>query len=247
MNGIDCFIEGFKLVRKPGLRRYIIVPTVINIFVLVLLITVSVSQFDYWVDGLMGILPEWMSFLSWLIKLLAVLIVAFLLFYLFTIIANIIASPFNALLSIKVEEHLVGKIPASTTSIWLIIPRAFAREISKLVYFLPRLAGLLLVSIVPLVNTAAPVLWLLFGAWMMAIQYTDYAADNNEIGFSDLRRGLGRSRLQTVLFGTPVYLLLAIPLANLILLPVAVAGGTVFWVNNLRGKILKPVPGESCP
>ncbi|MBQ61498.1 MAG: sulfate transporter CysZ [Gammaproteobacteria bacterium] len=241
MNGIDCFVEGFQLVRTPGLRKYIVIPTVINVFVLVALITVSVSQFDYWVGGLMGMLPEWMSFLSWLIKMLAVLIVAVLLFYLFTIIANIIASPFNALLSIKVEEHLVGNLPASTTSIWLIVPRTVGREIAKLYYFLPRLVGLLLVSIIPLINTAAPILWLLFGAWMMAIQYTDYAADNNEISFSDLRRELGGARFQSVLFGTPVYLLLAIPLANLILLPVAVAGGTVFWIKNLRGKMLKPV------
>jgi len=236
MNGIDCFVEGFNLVRKPGLRRFVVIPTAINTIVLTAMIAVSVSQFSRWVDSIMAMLPEWLSLLSWLIGLLAALVVAFVLFYMFTIVANIIASPFNALLSIKVEELLVGKPPASTASVWLILPRAVWRETSKLSYLLPRLAALLLLSIIPVINAAAPVLWILFGAWMMAVQYTDYAADNNEISFRELRERLARKRLQSVLFGMPAYLLLAIPLINLVLMPVCVAGGTVFWVKNLRGK-----------
>lgn len=232
MNGIDCFVEGFRLVRKPGLRRFVIVPTAINIIVLIAMIAVSVSQFNDWVDRVTAMLPEWLSFLSWLIWLLAVLVVTFALFYLFTIVANIVASPFNALLSIKVEELLVGKPPASSASVWLILPRAVWRETSKLSYLLPRLAGLLLLGIIPVVG---PVLWILFGAWMMAVQYTDYAADNNEISFSELRKRLAGTRLQSILFGMPAYLLLVIPVVNLVLMPVCVAGGTVFWVNNLRG------------
>ena len=234
MNGIDCFVEGFSLVRKPGLRRFVIVPTAINIIVLAAMIAAGVSQFNDWVDSVTAMVPEWLSFLSWLIWPLAVLVVTFALFYLFTIAANIIASPFNALLSIKVEELMVGKPFMSTASVWLILPRAVWRETSKLSYLLPRLAGLLLLSVIPVVNAVAPVLWILFGAWMMAVQYTDYAADNNEISFSELRKRLAGARLQSILFGMPAYLLLVIPVVNLVLMPVCVAGGTVFWVNNLR-------------
>jgi len=236
MNGIDCFLEGFGLVRKPGLRRYVIVPAAINMLVLASMILLSITQFDDWVTSATALLPEWLSFLSGLVWLLAVIVVTFALFYLFVVMANIIASPFNALLLIKVEELLVGKPPPSAVSIWLILPRAIWREISKLSYLLPRLLGLLLLSIIPVINLVAPVLWILFGAWMMAIQYTDYGADNNGISFSDLRHRLGKVRLQSVLFGMPAYLLLAVPLVNLVIMPVAVVGGTVFWVKNLRGE-----------
>ena len=234
MNGIDCFVEGFRLVSKPGLRRYVIVPTMINALVLTLMIAVSVSVFSPWVERLISFLPDWLFFLSWLIWMLASIIVAFVLFYLFTILANIIASPFNALLSIKVEESLIGKSLTSTVSIWLILPRAFWREVVKLMYLLPRLLGLLLISVIPVVNAIAPFLWIIFSAWMMAVQYTDYAADNNEISFPELRKRLASKRIDSVMFGFPAYLVLAIPVVNLILLPVAVAGGTVFWVKNLR-------------
>lgn len=234
MNGVDCFFEGFTLVRKPGLRQYVIIPAVINMVVLVLMVAASVSQFDGWVSGMIAWLPSWLSFLSWFIWLLAVVVVMFALFYLFTIVANIVAAPFNALLSIKVEEHLTGKQNESSVSLWMIMPRAIWREISKLLYLLPRLLGLLLLSIIPVINAAAPILWILFGAWMMTVQYTDYAADNNEISFTDLRKRLAKKRMQSISFGLPAYMLLAIPVINLIILPVAVAGGTVFWVKNLR-------------
>ncbi len=234
MNGIDCFFEGFTLVRKPGLRQYVIIPAIINAVVLTLMISALVSQFDGWITSMTAWLPDWLSFISGLIWLLAVVAVVFASFYLLTIIANIVAAPFNALLSIKVEEFLSGSPIESSVSLWMIMPRAIWREVSKLVYLLPRLLGLLLLSIIPVVNAVAPVLWIVFGAWMMTVQYTDYAADNNEISFTDLRRRLANERIQSVLFGLPAYLLLAIPIVNLIILPVAVAGGTVFWVKNLR-------------
>lgn len=234
MNGIDCFFEGFALVRKPGLRQYVIIPAVINATVLTLMISVSISQFESAWESVLFWLPDWLSFLSWLVGLVAVMVAFFALFYLFTIVANIVAAPFNSLLSVKVEEHLLGQRNRSGASLWMILPRAIWREISKLLYLLPRLVGLLLLSIIPVVNTVAPFFWILFGAWMMAVQYTDYAADNNEVSFTDLRRNLGRNRLQSIIFGMPVYLMLAIPLVNLVLLPIAVAGGTVFWVRNLR-------------
>ena len=34
MNGISCFLEGLKLIRQPGLRRYVVIPLVINVLVL---------------------------------------------------------------------------------------------------------------------------------------------------------------------------------------------------------------------
>ncbi len=220
--------------RKPGLRQYVVIPAIINTIVLVAMISASVSQFDGWVSNITSWLPDWLSFLSWLIWLLAVIAVMFALFYLFTIVANIIASPFNALLSIKVEEMLVGKMIESNTSVWLILPRALARELSKVAYLLPRLLGLMLLTLIPVVNTLSPFLWVLFGAWMMSVQYTDYGADNNEVRFSDLRKRLGKCRVESILFGLPAYLLMAIPLVNLMIMPVAVAGGTLFWVEKLR-------------
>ena len=234
MSGIDCFIDGFNLIRKPGLWRYFVIPTLINVIVLVALFSTTYVYFSSWVDAIIAWFPDWMSALYWLVWGIAFLVVLVLIVFCFTFIANIIASPFNAILSIKVEQHLTGKAPESNVSAWMVLPRALAREIAKLMYVLPRLLGLVLMTIIPLVNTVSPFLWLLFGAWMMAIQYTDYGADNSDWSFGDLKDALGRNRLQAILFGLPAYLLLTVPIVNLVLMPVGVAGGTRFWVEKLK-------------
>ncbi len=234
MGGFDCFLDGFSLIKRPGLRQYFIIPTVINTVVLTVLLTFTFSNFTGWVDGIMAWFPEWMSFAYWVIWAIAFLVVLFLVLYSFTFIANIISSPFNALLSEKVEEVLTGKPPESSVTPMQVLPRTVARELSKLLYVLPRLLGLLLITVIPVVNTISPFLWLLFGAWMMAIQYADYGADNNDVSFRELKDKLAGGRVQALLFGLPAYLLLTVPVVNLILMPVGVAGGTRFWVEHLK-------------
>ena len=236
MNGIDCFFEGVKLVRQKGLRQYVIIPIVINTLVLSIVMIYGFSQYDAWLAFIRGLLPDWLSFISSLIGFLAAVVIFALSVYGFSIIANIISSPFNSILSQKVEERLTGKIVTSEASLLLVMVRSVTREISKLAYFLPRLLGLLVLSIIPGINALAPFAWILFGAWMMTVQYVDYGADNNELGFRDLRRRLDGNVFQSLLFGIIVYFVIAIPLLNLFVIPVAVAGGTVFWVAHLKQK-----------
>lgn len=234
MTGLECFLDGFNLIRRPGLRRYFIIPGLINAVVLTLLVVLSYSHFDDWVAMIMAWFPDWMVALYWLVWGIALIVLLVLILFVFTFVANIIASPFNAILSIKVEEALTGSAPESTVSPWLILPRSVARELLKFLYILPRLLGLLLITVIPVINTVAPFLWILFGAWMMSIQYADYAADNNDVSFRELKSRLGARRLDALMFGLPAYLLLTVPVVNLILMPIGVAGGTRFWVEHLR-------------
>ncbi len=234
MTGLECFFDGFNLIRRPGLRRYFIMPGLINAVVLTLLVVLSYAHFDDWVAIIMAWFPGWMGALYWLIRGIAFIVLIVLILFVFTFLANMIASPFNAILSIKVEQALTGSAPESSVSLWLILPRSVARELAKLLYILPRLLGLLLITVIPVINAVAPFLWILFGAWMMSIQYADYAADNNDVSFKALKSRLGANRFDALMFGLPAYLLLTVPVVNLILMPIGVAGGTRFWVEHLR-------------
>ena len=199
MTGLECFLDGFQLISRPELRRYFIIPCVINAVVLTLLVVISYSRFDGWVYIIMGWFPCWMSALYWLVWSISLIVLLVLFLFVFTFVVNIIASPFNAVLSIKVEEALTGSEPKSAVSPWLILPRSVARELWKLVYMLPRLLGLLLITIVPVINMAAPFLWILFGAWMMSIHYLDYAADNNDVSFRELQLRMRARRLDALM------------------------------------------------
>ena len=114
------------------------------------------------------------------------------------------------------------------------IPRSLGREISKLTYYLPRLLVLVVLSafslIIPVLNVIVALLWLVFGAWMMVIQYIDYPMDNNGLSFRAMRRSLNQQRLLHLGFGGGVSILLMIPLLNFFAMPIAVAGATALYV-----------------
>ena len=102
----------------------------------------------------------------------------------FSTIANWIAAPFSGLLAEQLEARLTGATPPDVGVFGIMkdIPRIMKREWQKLARYLPRAIVLLLLYFIPGVGqTVAPVLWFLFSAWMLAIQYCDYPFDNHKV------------------------------------------------------------------
>lgn len=231
--GAGYLLEGFSLLRKPGLRRFVVMPLLINI----LLFGGLIGWAYGWVDGssraMVAGLPEWLHWLRYIVVPVFVLTSLVAIFYGFSILANLIAAPFNGLLAEAVECHLTG---TSLHSDWRqllrdIIPSIMS-ELRKLLYFTLRAVPLLLLLLVPLVNVAASVLWVLFSAWMMTVQYMDYPMANHQLFFKEQRARLRKRPLLAWSFGGLVMLCTLIPVLNFIVMPAAVAGATAIWVRE---------------
>ena len=141
LSGPQYLREGLKLVLSPGLRLFVLLPLAINLVLFVGLIYLAGHQFSLWVDTLMPSLPDWLSFLSYVLWPLFVVLVLLMVFFTFTMLANIIAAPFNGFLAEKVEVVVRGTddFPAfSWAELIAMIPRTLGREARKLGYFLPR-------------------------------------------------------------------------------------------------------------
>ena len=235
LSGPDYLREGLKLVLSPGLRLFVLLPLAINLILFVALIGFAVRQFRGWLDSLMGSLPGWLSFLDFLLWPLFVVLLLLMVFFTFTLLANIIAAPFNGFLAEKVEVVVRGEDtfpPFSWNELLAMVPRTLKRELRKLSYFLPRAIGLLILSLIPGLNLIATPLWLLFGVWMMAVQYIDYPCDNNKVSWDDMLAWLRAKRWQSLGFGGITYVALLIPFVNILMMPAAVAGATLFWVRE---------------
>jgi len=222
LSGPQYLREGLRLVLSPGLRLFVILPLTVNVLLFFGLIWFAVGQFSSWVDTLMPNLPTWLGFLEYILWPLFVALVVLMVFFSFTMLANIIAAPFNGFLAEKVEVVVRGEDaapPFSWTELLAMLPRTIGRELRKL---------------------AAP-LWLLFGVWMMAVQYIDYPADNNKLSWADMMDWLRQRRWQSLSFGAVTYAALLVPVLNLLIMPAAVAGATLFWVREGGGKHLRPV------
>ncbi len=243
LSGPQYLREGLKLVLSPGLRLFVLLPLAINLILFVALIGFAVQQFDIWITAFMPDLPEWLSFLSYLLWPLFFVLVLLMVFFTFTLLANVIAAPFNGFLAEKVEVVLRGEdnFPAFRWSeLIAMVPRTFGRELRKLGYFLPRALGLLILSFIPVVNLLAAPLWMLFGVWMMCVQYIDYPADNHKLGWNEMLAWLREKRWQSLGFGGSVYLALLIPGVNVLMMPAAVAGATLFWVRDRGDSAVTP-------
>ena len=243
LSGPDYLREGLKLVLSPGLRLFVLLPLAINLILFVALIGFAIDQFSGWLASLMGSLPGWLSFLDFLLWPLFVVLLLLMVFFTFTLLANIIAAPFNGFLAEKVEEVVRGEDtfpPFSWNELLAMVPRTLKRELRKLSYFLPRAIGLLILSLIPGLNLIATPLWLLFGVWMMAVQYIDYPCDNNKVSWDDMLAWLRAKRWQSLGFGGITYVALLIPFVNLLMMPAAVAGATLFWVREDGARAVTP-------
>lgn len=233
--GFGYLGQGFQLILHPKFRMFLLVPIAINIILFGALITLAVSMFSGWLEVLMSWLPSWLSFLEWLFWLIYFLALMMAMFYSFVTGANLIGAPFYGYLAEKVEEHLDGKIEQEDfdwKALVKLIPRTVGREIQKILYFLPRVIGLVILGFIPGLNALAALLWIIFSAWMMTVQCIDYPADNNGLSFREMRKYLSKHRFAAFGFGWLASILVLFPIVNLVILPAAVCGAVVFWVEQ---------------
>lgn len=233
LSGGSSLIRGFALITRPGIRPYVIIPLLINMLLFAAVITLGA----HWLGDLIdSFLPSWLSWLSWLLWPLFAIIALGLVFFSFSIVANLIGAPFNGMLAAAVEKHLTGHPPTNPPGRFLDELRsALMSELRKLLYFLKWALPILLLFLIPGLQMVAPLLWFLFGAWMLAIEYADYPMGNQGLDFPAQRRILASQRPASFGFGASAMLLTLIPVLNFIAMPVAVAGATAWWVEQLRG------------
>ncbi len=139
----------------------------------------------------------------------------------------------------QLEAKLTGKKLSDQSVMNLLkdTPRILSREWRKLMYYLPKAIGLLILLFIPAVGqTVGPVLWFIFAAWMMAIQYCDYPFDKHKVSFHDMKQDLKSNQTKSYGFGVLVSIFTTIPILNLVVMPIAVCGATAMWVDEYRDK-----------
>ncbi|NQY35889.1 MAG: sulfate transporter CysZ [Alteromonadaceae bacterium] len=233
-SGAGYFIKGFELIRKKGIRRFVFIPLTINLIMFSIAFYYMFLQLEHYMELLTQWLPDWLEWLSSLLWPLAIVAVLVIFSFIFTTIANWIAAPFNGLLSEKIEAMLTNNVApkGQFSDVVKDIPRTLGREWKKLCYYLPRAIGFfLLMLFLPFVGQ---VIWFLFIAWMMAVQYIDYPFDNHKISFQQMKTALKQQQGLSYSFGITVTVFSMIPIVNFIVMPVAICGATAMWVDRYR-------------
>jgi CysZ protein len=239
--GASYALKGFAFIRRPGLRRYFVIPIVLNILLFSALSWYGMSQFSALADRF---LPEdagwWAGALTIIAAVLVGLTVLVVVFFSFTLVLNLIGAPFNDFLAEKVEKTLNHEPLASAGGVRKFMANVFSSirgELRKYLYF--AILGLLVVIASLLLNIVpglgvllAPLLSFLYGSWMMALEYLAYPMNNPDIYFPEVRRWARTNKMLSLGFGTMVLLLTITPILNLVVMPAAVAGATLMWTER---------------
>lgn len=247
--GVTYALRGMRFVyfQHPSLARYWIFPILITTSAIILVFYGAGTLYDDVGSAVWSLFPEswneatgWVGGLlgafRWVIELLAGILLTLFGLVLVVLGSSIVAAPFNDALSEAVESILTGEAapPFSFSRMVADLFRTVRLEVGKVLFYTLVVGPLFVVSFfVPGIGQLVSIVAFGLTAVYLGVDYIDWPAARRDWSVGD-RVAFTRRQLAAVAgFGTGVWLLLFIPLVNLLFMPAAVAGGTLLFIESL--------------
>ncbi|MEJ2115030.1 MAG: sulfate transporter CysZ [Gammaproteobacteria bacterium] len=238
LKGISHVGNGFNLIKSRGVKRYVVIPALINFILFTGAIWYGYIKFDTLLEQNLPNWLNWLEFLIWPLFFIASLLVVF---FAFTILANLFGAPFNGVLSEKIEQQLTNKkarLKDVSKEDYLNLLRGarigISNEFRKLFYIAVHAIPLLFIFIIPGINIFAPFIWFIFGAWLLAIEYLDYPMGNRDLTFKQQLKLIKQNRFLCLGMGMALMGMTIVPGLNFFAMPVGVAAATSLWTKHLN-------------
>ncbi|MEV8513323.1 EI24 domain-containing protein [Dactylosporangium sp. NPDC051484] len=146
----------------------------------------------------------------------------------FTAITLLIGDPFYEAISERIEDGLGGTPGVVDLPWYRTLWPSLVDSIRLIALGIALAIPLFLLGFVPVVGqTVVPVLNAIGGGWLIAVELTGIPFNRRGLRLRDRRRILRAHRPMALGFGIPVFLMLLVPLAAIIVVPAAVVGGTL--------------------
>lgn len=152
----------------------------------------------------------------------------------FSALTLAIGAPFYELIAEKVEDDL-GLAPGEDLPWWRLLGLGLRGGLALVLRSLLFTIPLVVAGFVPVVGqTVVPVLLVLVTAWFFALELVGVALYRRGMSLREQRTAMARRRGLALGLGLPASLLCAIPLAAIIVMPVAFTGGVLVAHEALR-------------
>ncbi len=221
INAVSYLWQGLKMLTLPALRPFVFMPLLINLVLYSVALGLGFLYLNHLVEQM---IPQWLFWLKWLIYPLFFTSFCVIGFFTFSLLANLIAAPFYAKLAAKTLEVIdaprLSTFEPSAKQVW-------QAELKRLRYSMTHTLPLLIVFVIPVVNLIAPVLWLGFSAWCVALEYFAYPQENRGVLFPEQQANLKTMKISALSFGGLVTLGQALPIINIVIAPAAVIAATL--------------------
>lgn len=244
---VASFARGFSyplraakfLGKRPGLLKYLAIPFSINVLVFSLSVYFGLDLFQSLLETYAPSSEVWygmiLYYLAWTVALLLTTVIVF---FSFTIVGNLIASPFNELLSERTEGLLVGRQADERFSFgrfWKEAGQTLLVEIKKLSVFLLGMVLLLAINLIPGIGSLIyAVLAPIFTLFFLLIEYMAFVLMRKQLTFSQQRQYITARPVLMAGFACSIFCMLAIPFLQFFCIPLAVVGATLLWCDFPR-------------
>ena len=235
------FFAPFRSVRilrsNPRLIQYILIPFLINALVFSGAVYLGL---DFFGSTVVEHIPQgdvwYWSVLYWLLWLFAVLLTAVLVFFSFTVVGNLLASPFNDLLSERTEEVLSGHVNDERFSFGRFLRDALQTvlmEAKKMWVFVVVMVFILPLNLLPGIgNSLYTLLAVSLTLFFLSFEYLGFVLVRKHQFFREQKSYIFARKFLMLGFSCGVMTLLAIPFFQLFCIPLAVIGATRLWCEE---------------
>jgi len=253
---INSFTRGFFSVfqaltfvkDKKGLKKFLVFPFIINVFILSAVFYLSYFFIYPWLSGLLptvhsqGILKFLLSGVRFILKPLLFILLSFIVSFIYSIVGGIITAPFNDLASNKTEEILTEKKNSEKFNIKVFL-NDITRTLANIVKMLILLIGLniiiLFFNFIPIAgNFVYSFLSFFIGMFFLGFQFYDFSFERARLSFSEKLKISLKQPLTVVGLGTSFYLISLVPVLGFLALTIGAVAGTTIFVEDIKPKLM---------
>lgn len=181
---------------------------------------------EYVSEGTMG------QIVYYIVAAILTIMLYFLVNWTFILVVSAIASPFNDMLSTRIEKRLEGKTPDN-------LQKTFSEMIKRMAGTLlneaKKISFVIFLSVLALVLGFFPILTPLsvfLSILLLSIQFLDYSWARHNIKFGSCFGDIRRHVVGYALGGAFFFIIVSIPVINLVVAPLATSYFTILWMKN---------------
>lgn len=172
------------------------------------------------------------SIVYYFVALILSVLLFFIVNWTFVLLVSVVSSPFNDVLSRRTEKIMKGENLETLVESFTLVGQNFVATIFNEI---KKVAFILILSIVAMVFGYIPILTplsVVITVLLLAVQFVDYSWSRHGLTFGSCLKDMKSNLIDYGLGGGFFFLLVSVPIINLIVPPVATSYFTILWVKN---------------
>lgn len=235
---MKTFSQALRLITRDPVNLFLaLVPTIMALFIYLFAVVWVFKRADYFTVLLMDYIPsqDAAGVLGIILTGILILFVFLVMSWTFVIVVGLIASPFNSMLSSRIETILAGKPVTedrkkTLSAMALDLGRTFGNEIKKLVFIALVAAFAFVLNLFPLFYPIG----LFLVSILFAVQFVDYSWSRHDLGAGTCIGDVFRNIIPYSASGFLFLLLVTIPIINAFVPALATSYFTVLWLKRQK-------------